>query len=83
MYFLNCLGVLIINCYIQPYLSFRSVTSLQKDLIQDDVLIQKTCLVLVQKMETAGNNLAPKESYNFFFLITGSLAGVCYSKREF
>lgn len=67
MHFLICLGFLIINCYIQPYLSLSSVTSLQKDLIQDDVPIQKTCLVLVQKMEKVGNNLTPKESY--FFLL--------------
>lgn len=82
MYFLICLGFLIINSYIQPFLSFSSVTSLQKDLIQDDVLIHKTCLVLVQKMEM-GNNLTSKESYKFIFFIKGGIAGVCYSKREF
>ena len=85
MYFLICLGFLIINFYIQPYLSLSSVTSLQKGLIQDDVPIQKTYLVLVQKMEKVGNNLTPKESWFWvcFFLIKGSIAGVCYSKREF
>jgi len=69
MYFLICLGFLIISCYIQPHLSFSSVTSLQKDLIQDDVFIRKTCLVLVQKMEMLGNNLTPQKRVILVFFL--------------
>lgn len=79
MCFLICLGFLIINCYIQPHLSFISVTSLQKDLIEDDVLIKKTWLVLVRKMEKVGNNLTPR-FVCLFVCFKGSIAGVSYSR---
>uniref|UniRef100_A0A8C9FWV9 Decaprenyl diphosphate synthase subunit 1 n=1 Tax=Pavo cristatus TaxID=9049 RepID=A0A8C9FWV9_PAVCR len=65
MYMLVCLG----PCYILLYLSASSVNSLQKDVIQNDVLIQKTCLVRVQKMEKLSNRPIPIELYvifNFF-----------------
>lgn len=54
MHFLISLGFLVINCYIQPHLSFSSVTSLQKDLIEDDVLIKKNVVTFSVKNGEGG-----------------------------
>lgn len=66
MYFLICLGVLIISCFTQPCHLFLL---LDCKMIQFKImfLLKNRCSVLVQKIEKVGNNLTPKESFVYSF----------------